>query len=157
MPDHSTVTYAPRDCLLNRIASAACLGAVVAVPDYVSSRSLRLLTEVVIIIAGGSVILWENSKDDNAANDADALLESIRLHLDESEHEEAGDVDAPARTWLKIGGVMAGAYTLHKIARVGLDLAARILRSRGVHHPYTVCGVGVVTAVYGVQEALRRV
>lgn len=156
MPDHSTVAHAPRECLLTRIAPAACLGAVVAVPDYVSFRPLQLLTEVVIIFAGGSTIVWGNSKDGDAANDADALLDSIRLHLDESEHEEAGDVDAPARTWVKIGAVMATAYALRTMARIGIDAVARILRGRGVHHPYTVCGVGLITAVYAAQEAVRR-
>lgn len=119
------------DSLAGRLAQAGVGAAITALPDYVSSRTLRALIDVILGSSLGAALIYSNAQDDDPNNDPAAVFEDI----------SAIDLGGPVKTWAAViaglGAVVASCYWSSK----SQEKMAAWMYKRGVKKPNTILGV----------------
>lgn len=157
--------YSLDDTPAGRVAQAGMVGIAVALPDYITSRSLRALVTAGIGVGGAALVAVLNSFDEDPDNDPAVLVDQLRQSIGNigsvsgpESDTPPGDLTSasPAQTWTVIALAL---LALLVFVRLDAALQRRIVTwmgRRGVSRPNTWLGGVSAVVVFVVSEIAHQ-
>ena len=157
--------YSLDDTLAGRITQAGLVGTAVALPDYLHSKPLRVLTTGAIAVGGAALVAVLNSFDEDPDNDPAVMVDQLRRTIGDIGSAPGPDSDLPpgdlttasaAQTWTVI---IVALLLIGLLARVDAAIQHRIARwlsRRGVSRPHTWIGGVAAAVVFALSEVSHR-
>lgn len=156
--------YSLDDTMAGRVAQAGLAGAIIALPDYVHSRGLRLLITTSIGAGGGVLVALVNTFDEDPDNDPAVMFDQLRHSAGDigttsgpdSDTASEINIDSPAQTWAIVGVALLVIAALGRLDGMVQKRIVKALRARGCRRPNTLVGGISAAVIFAISEAAHR-